>query len=90
MIEKIEKVLNVWAVVILVGAFALITWMAVKAFILSPPAPPYGFRDFTEEEKATVKKLIHKHGLEDGRTIIEMRPDGTYWFERGGQLCQMK
>ena len=42
-------------------------------------------------EKIRVERLLKKHGLQGTISVIEIHPaDGSLWFERDGQLCQLQ
>lgn len=86
--EVLERIGKRVALVILGCAFLMISWMLFKIFTTATDDRPP--RILPKNEKVRVERLLKKHGLLDGATIIEVADDGSYWFERGGRRCQLK
>lgn len=77
------------AIIILVICAIVVFWMLYKVFTTAP-AENRPQREFTIVQKIKYDRLLRKHGLQYEVSVIEVRADETMWFEREGQLCQLK
>ena len=88
-LKKAERIGKIAALIILVGALALIIYFFILVFSEGTDnRPPHVLP--TAAEKIRVERLIKKHGLQYQASVIEIREDKSMWFRRGGQWCQLK
>ena len=75
------------AVACILGFLMLVCAMvAIDRLVLAAPAPPRASREFTEEERAWVKKRHAFHGITS--SVVD-EATGERYFYRDGQRCAL-
>ena len=75
----------------LMGILAILILGSCLIFLIATAnAPREPQRIIPSAAKVDIRHLLKKHGLLGQVSFVEIRPAGTLWFERDGQLCQLK